>query len=77
MPREVADLLQEALSLSADARVALADALLESLDSEVDADADQEWRHEVLRRLQQVEAGAVELVSWEDAKRRLRAKSRS
>jgi hypothetical protein len=39
MPRDAAELLRDALSLPAEARAALADSLLESLDVEVDDNA--------------------------------------
>jgi putative addiction module component (TIGR02574 family) len=77
MLREAADLLREALSLPQEQRAALIDSLLESLDSHVDEDAEEAWRQEIYRRLQQIDSGAVQLIPWEDAERRLRAKFRS
>jgi putative addiction module component (TIGR02574 family) len=77
MPREAADLLKEALSLPQEQRAALIDSLLESLDSEIDEDAEEAWRQEIYRRLQQIDSGAVELIPWEDAERPLWAKLRS
>lgn len=71
MAKEPAELLREALNLPADARAALASSLLESLEPETDADAEQQWREEIVRRLAEIDAGAVELVPWEDARRRL------
>jgi uncharacterized tellurite resistance protein B-like protein len=60
MPREAADLLKEALSLPQEQRAALIDPLLESLDSDVDPDAEEAWRQEIFRRLQQIDSGAVQ-----------------
>ena len=77
MPREAADLLREALSLPQEQRAALVDSLLESLDSDVDPDAEEAWRQEIYRRLQQIDSGAVQLIPWEDAERRLQTKFRS
>lgn len=77
MPREAAQLLKEALSLPQEQRAALIDSLLESLDSEIDEDAEEAWRREIYRRLQQIDSGAVQLIPWEDAERRLWAKLRS
>jgi putative addiction module component (TIGR02574 family) len=71
MPREAADLLREALSLPQEQRAALIDSLLESLDSEVDEGAEEAWRQEIYRRLQEIDSGAVQLIPWEDAERRL------
>jgi putative addiction module component (TIGR02574 family) len=77
MPREAAELLREALSLPQEQRAALIDSLLESLDSEVDENVEEAWRQEIYRRLQQIDSGAVQLIPWEDAERRLWAKFRS
>ena len=77
MPREAADLLREALSLPQEQRAALVDSLLESLDSDVDPDAEEAWRQEIYHRLQQIDSGAVQLIPWEDAERRLQTKFRS
>ncbi|MCP5110246.1 MAG: addiction module protein [bacterium] len=74
MPREAAELLKDALSLPSEARAALADSLLESLDGEVDEDAEDAWRKEIRRRLHEIDSGAVELISWQDAERRLKAR---
>jgi putative addiction module component (TIGR02574 family) len=77
MPREAAELLREALSLPQEQRAALIDSLLESLDSEVDEGAEEAWRQEIYRRLQEIDSGAVQLIPWADAERRLWAKFRS
>jgi putative addiction module component (TIGR02574 family) len=74
MPRSPAELLSEALHLPIEARAALADSLLDSLDAEVDADAEEAWRDEICRRLQEIDSGAVKLVPWQDAQGRLRAR---
>jgi putative addiction module component (TIGR02574 family) len=36
-----------------------------------DEDAEEAWRQEIFRRLQQIDSGAVQLIPWEDAERRL------
>ena len=65
-------LLQEALSLSEDARVDLAEALLESVEHEpADSGADAAWSSEARRRLEEVRSGAVKPVPWEEAERRI------
>ena len=71
MPKDPAELLRDALSLPAEARAALIDSLLESLDAQVDDDAEASWRQEIYRRLQELDIGAVRLVPWDDAQRRL------
>lgn len=63
-------LLQEALSLSEDARVGLAEALLESVEHEpADEGAQAAWSSEAKRRLEEVRSGAVRPVPWEEAER--------
>jgi putative addiction module component (TIGR02574 family) len=74
MPRDAAELLRDALSLPPEARAALIDSLLESLDVEVDDDAEVLWQEEIRRRLQQIDSGAITLVPWDEAQHRLRAR---
>ena len=74
MLRSPAELLSEALHLPIEARAALADSLLDSLDAEVDPNAEEAWRDEMYRRLQEIDSGSVQLIPWHDAKRRLRAR---
>jgi len=47
MKREAAEILKDALGLPTEARAALAGSLLESLDTEVDEDAEAAWGTEV------------------------------
>lgn len=68
---DVTDLLQRALSLPPEARAALAGSLLESLDPVVDADAETAWAAEIARRVRQIEAGAVQLEPWPEARKRI------
>jgi len=65
------DLLQEAMKLPPEARAALAGSLLESLDTEVDADAESAWAIEIERRLREIEAGTASTVSWDEVRRRI------
>ena len=65
--------LRDALALPAEARAALIDSLIGSLDHEIDDGAEDAWREEIHRRLQQIDGGAVQLIAWDDA-RRLRAR---
>jgi putative addiction module component (TIGR02574 family) len=69
---EPAELLRDALSLPTEARAALIDSLIESLDVEVDEKAEEAWRGESYRRLQQIDAGAVKMIPWDEARRKLR-----
>jgi putative addiction module component (TIGR02574 family) len=72
--RSPAELLSEALDLPAEARAALADSLLDSLDTEGDATAEDAWRDEIYLRLQEIDRGAARLIPWQDVQRRLRAR---
>jgi len=74
MERDAAEVLRDALALSPEVRAALVDSLIGSLDQEVDAAAEEAWRDEIYRRLQQIDSGAVHLIPWEDARRRLRSR---
>jgi len=72
MVRDPAEVLRDALELPLEARAALVDSLIESLDQIVDEGVEEAWREEIYRRLQQIDSGAVQLIPWEDARRRLR-----
>ena len=74
MPRDVTEVLRDALALPAEARAALVDSLIGSLDSSIDDGAEEAWREEIHRRLLEIDSGAVQLIPWEDARRRLRAR---
>lgn len=69
---DAAEVLKSALALAPEARAALVDSLISSLDPQIDPAAEERWRDEILERLQQIDRGAVKLISWEDARRRLR-----
>lgn len=64
-------LLDEAMGLPQEARAALAASLIESLDDQVDEDAESAWASEISRRVQEVREGGVDLVPWEEARRRI------
>jgi putative addiction module component (TIGR02574 family) len=76
MRAEPAELLRDALSLPAEARSALVESLLESLDAEIDDHAHEAWREEIHRRLRQIDSGAVIMIPWDDARRTLRGRLR-
>ena len=66
-------LLVEALRLSEEERAALASELLESLDTEVDPDAEAAWATEIRARVGEVESGRAKTVPWAEARRRIHA----
>ena len=44
---------------------------MDNLDTEVDEDAEEAWREEIRRRLEEIDSGATKLVPWDEARRRL------
>ncbi len=71
-----ARILDEALDLTAGERARVARALIESLDTSTDEEADALWVTEVRARLDALAAGTVELADWDAVRDRLRAKSK-
>ncbi len=69
-------LLDEALLLSDDQRAALAGELIQSLEADVDMDAEAAWSAEIRARLDQIESGTATTVSWAEARRRIHAAGR-
>jgi len=69
MTEEVEKLLKQALGLPNEARAALAASLIESLDEEVDEDAEAAWAVEIARRIEEVGSGAVRMIPWPEARR--------
>lgn len=74
MKRGPAEILKDALALPIEERAALAGSLLESLETEVDEDAEAAWATEVNRRLAELDGGAVKTVPWTEVRRRLAAR---
>jgi putative addiction module component (TIGR02574 family) len=74
MSRDAGEILKEALALPPEARAALADYLWDSLDPEVDANAEEAWRQEIKRRIVDLDSGKVAAIPWSEARARLLAK---
>ena len=74
MKRDAAEILKAALALPTEARAALAASLLESLDTEVDEDAEAAWATEVNRRLAELDGEAVKTIHCAEVRRRLAAR---
>lgn len=64
-------LLDAALQLSAEERAALAGELIQSLEAEVDPDAEAAWSAEIRTRLERVDAGVASTIPWSEARRRI------
>jgi putative addiction module component (TIGR02574 family) len=71
MTDETQRLLVEALKLPTEGRAALAGSLLESLDDEVDLDAEAAWATEIAKRVAELEHGSVDTIPWAEARRRI------
>jgi putative addiction module component (TIGR02574 family) len=65
------DVLKQALSLEEKDRASVAGALIESLHTQVDPDAEEAWDQEIRRRVEELESGAVETVPWSEVRKRL------
>jgi len=70
MSPEVSDLLKRALALPADERAALANTLLDSLETP-NQSAEAAWDEEVARRMEDLNAGKAVTVPWEQMHREL------
>lgn len=66
-------LLVEALRLPEEERAALAAELIDSLDSDVDVDAEAAWAAEIQARVSAIESGQAKTVPWSEARRRIHA----
>jgi putative addiction module component (TIGR02574 family) len=64
-------ILQEALALPGDQRAELVVRLLQSLDQEVDADAEEAWAAEIERRCAALDAGETTPSEWHDVRHRI------
>ena len=72
MADDAAELLTHALKLPPEARAALADSLLDSLDTEIDEGAEAAWRSEIERRVHALDSGEVQTIAWDDVRRQIR-----
>ena len=72
MSPEVSDLLKRALALPVGERAALANTLLESLET-TDESVQEAWDEEVERRMKDLKAGKAVTVPWEQLHRELLA----
>ena len=73
MSRDTEELLKDAMALPVEARAALADSLLGSLDTEVDPDAAAAWQIEIQRRVAEFDSKSVTPIPWAEVRSRLMA----
>ena len=64
-------ILQDALALPDDQRAELATRLIQSLDQDVDPDAEEAWAVEIERRCAALDAGEAVTADWHDVRRRI------
>jgi putative addiction module component (TIGR02574 family) len=71
MTRSARELLDEALRLDPKERAALTGLLIESLEPESDEGVEQAWVTEIERRMAELDAGAVQPITWDELRARL------
>jgi hypothetical protein len=76
MSTELEQLKEDLLALPTNSRASLAHALIQSLDDEVDADAELLWRDEIRRRDAQIRSGQAMLKPAEQVLREARERLR-
>ena len=72
MSTEPDNILQQALELPESDRAAIAASLFQSLDTEIDENADELWDAEIKRRIAEIDNGTVELIPWDDVMAKMR-----
>jgi putative addiction module component (TIGR02574 family) len=72
MSPEISDLLKRALALPVEERAALANTLLDSLETKNET-VQEAWDREVARRIEDLKAGKAVTVPWEELHRELLA----
>jgi putative addiction module component (TIGR02574 family) len=72
MDTQAEQVLQTALSLSADDRAEIVDSLLVSLDEERAAEIEAAWAEVIKRRIDQIDTGQVKLIPSDEVMRSMR-----
>jgi putative addiction module component (TIGR02574 family) len=72
-----AELLEHALQLPADDRLALATELLESVEGPEDPEWAAAWATEIDRRVRELDEGKVKTIPWSEVKAKLEQRLRS
>ncbi|MFC2172550.1 addiction module protein [Acidobacteriota bacterium] len=71
MSKDPTKILEEALRLPPEARAALAGTLIESLEETIDAEAESEWKAEIIKRISELESEQVKSIPWSQARREI------
>jgi putative addiction module component (TIGR02574 family) len=72
MDTQAEQVLQTALSLSADDRAEIVDSLLVSIDEERAAEIEAAWAEVIKRRIDQIDTGQVKLIPSDEVMRSMR-----
>jgi putative addiction module component (TIGR02574 family) len=74
MTEDGSEILKRALAQPAEVRAAIAGSLLESLDEgPADQGVEAAWSEEIDRRIQEIDSGKVQLIPYEEVRRRMAA----
>lgn len=65
------EVLNSALSLNEKERALIAEKIILSLDPKTDEQSDKHWRTEIKRRIKEIDEGKANLISWNQAKKRI------
>jgi putative addiction module component (TIGR02574 family) len=65
------EVLNTALALNEKERAIIAEKILLSLDTDIDAQSEKKWQEEIVNRINEIDNGKVNLISWEEAKKRM------
>jgi putative addiction module component (TIGR02574 family) len=71
MERNLKEVFQEAARLPEEDRATLAGLLIETLDPASEEEVEAAWSDEIKRRVAEIDAGTVELISWADVRAEL------
>lgn len=66
------EVLNSALLLDEKERALIAEKIILSLDSKIDLDSEEYWQTEIANRVKEIDNGYLNLVEWEEAKKRLK-----
>jgi putative addiction module component (TIGR02574 family) len=73
MTTQAKELTKQALSLTPEERIELAETLLTSVDGFASPEIEATWREEVARRVDEIEKGQAKLIPAEEVHRKARA----
>ena len=66
------EVLNSALLLDERERAIIAEKIILSLDSNIDLQSEKYWQTEIVNRVKEIDNGYVNLIEWEEAKKRLK-----